>query len=101
MHRPTFIGEGCTFWKLSLRHHQYNFEFDGDDDDDDDGDDVALMMLMMVVLVLLMRKRMRIGSLFYKLNSPIFFFFFPVETTLGPFPESCNPELGLGDAFLP
>ena len=30
MHRPTFIGRGCTFWKFSLRHHQYNFQADDD-----------------------------------------------------------------------
>ena len=54
MHRPTFIGEGCTFWKLSLRLHQYNFEADDDGDDGDDGDDVALMM------ALVLRVKMRI-----------------------------------------
>ena len=46
MHGPTFIGRGCTFWKLSLRHHQYNFQAD-----DDDGGDVASMIALVVVWV--------------------------------------------------
>ena len=35
----------CTSWKLSLQHHQYNFEAD-----DDDGGDVALMIALVVVV---------------------------------------------------
>ena len=34
-----------TSWKLSLRHHQYNFQAD-----DDDGGDVALMTALVVVV---------------------------------------------------